>query len=188
MAVEARRNHEPQSYISSFEYVENEINILNFREYGTTSIFNTDNWQKDTRIDSYVEFSSIQAGFSRMISSRMEYIDGLQNLDPDWISGGGEVPSSSARKMAKAFLIFILQKTRTEFLPVVLKLVLGPMPIGGIEIELHAEEDSAIYVAFKNDGSVEIDTKFRGYYSTMKPPSSGISDEIFAHYESITKN
>ena len=188
MAVEMRGNHRPRSSISSFGFVEDELNILIFREYGTTSNFDTDNFKNDTRLDSYVEFSAIQAGFSKVISSRMEYIDGLQDLDPDWISGGGEVPSPSALRMAKAFLAFILHKTQTEFLTVVPKLVLGPMPIGGIEIEMHAEEDSAIYIAFNNDNSVEINAKFRGYYSTIKPPSSGISNEIFAYYESITKD
>ena len=118
----------------------------------------------------------------------MQYIEGLKNLTPDWISGGGKVPSSSAVKMAKAFLIFIFLRAQSEFLSVVPKLVLGPMPGGGIEIELHAEKDSAIYVAFKNDNSVEIDTKFRGYFSTITSPTSGISNEIFAHYESITKD
>lgn len=187
MEVEATTTENRHSGLSWFEQSPEGGEFFYVAGAGSTSAFASDNEAKQIRADMFEEFGAVQSAFRRLILSRIQYVDGLRDLGDDWISGGAKAPSESAIQMARALLVYVMFRTQTELLSVLPRLVLGPLPGGGVEVELHAEEDSAIYVAFNNDSSVEIDTKLRGYFSKVETPISGQGNEIFARYESITQ-
>lgn len=129
----------------------------------------------------------LQKGFASVLKQRAIYLDSLESLEAGWISGMGEVPSKDVISSSKALLLFFENHVRKNVLSVIPRLVIGPSPRGGIGIEFHAEQDSAIFVTLSNDGSVEVDTKYHGYYSSYETSSEGIGTNVFAQYGAITE-
>ncbi|NQU44390.1 hypothetical protein HQ520_13960 [bacterium] len=130
----------------------------------------------------------LQRGFVELLRRRQKYLSDLQNLQPGWISGGGEVPSADVLKEATDLLRFFENGANTRLFETIPRLVIGPLPSGGIGIELHAEQDSAVFVTFLNHGRVEIDLKYRGYYyyTSFDSDLLSLGAKVLAKYESIS--
>ena len=128
-----------------------------------------------------------QKSFVSLLNRRQGYLDGLHNLNREWITGGGEVPNSNVILAAKTLLRYIENQARIFILNVIPRLVIGPLPSGGITVELHAEEDSALFVTIKNNETVEIDVKYRGYYTSIDTDQLGLGNKVLSRYESISE-
>ena len=105
--------------------------------------------------------------FARLLMNREKYLDSLSSLNKNWINGKSEIPSQASLSVGKRFL---LDLTRLIFnkrnLPIP-KIIIGPIPSGGICFELHINENNAMYVSIFNEGTIDIDLKYYDYYYSI---------------------
>ena len=125
--------------------------------------------------------------FASLVSNRFSYLGGLQNLEPDWVSGGAVKPSSSAIFLSKALLASIRKKVISEEVSIIPRIVMGPVPSGGIIVELHADEDNAINVTITNEDHVELEVLYDGCYFDVNISGSELIGMVTAQYASISR-
>lgn len=132
--------------------------------------------------------------FSHFIDSRLEYLDSLSELPDNWISGTSKKPDNDAINLGKNLLMCFnefIQNRNTEqfcvsdlkcisinseqeialavvmyenYLPVP-KIVMSPIPKGGLSFEFYANEDNAIYVTIPNEKrDISIEAQKDGFY------------------------
>lgn len=178
------------SNISSFSDCEDTYTLesaLWDYDFGNITFFNSLNIEekhKNTNLD--VQRESNRA-FLSLINDRIDYISKLKDLPLHWISGEvGEVPNESVIEVSKSLLKFFESRIRTKMLDLIPKLVMGPLPRGGMCIEFHAEKDNAIYVTIHNDETIEIDLKHFGYFYSLDANRINIGNKVVSQYESIT--
>jgi len=125
--------------------------------------------------------------FYQLVNTRKEYLDGLPSLGENWISGNSSPPSreviENSKKLLDTFNSYLVQKKQQGTQIDVPKLVIGPIPTGGIGIEFHADSENVISVSIFNNNTVEIELKKFDFYSVIEPtdPSRG----IIAGYEML---
>ena len=128
------------------------------------------------------------AGFNQLIAVRKEYLDMLPSLDENWISGNSFLPSreviNKSKKLLDEFKDYLDRKKRQRTQIDIPKLVMGPIPTGGIGIEFHVNSENALYISIHNNNTFEIELKSFDFYSTIEPadPNRG----IIADYELLT--
>lgn len=132
--------------------------------------------------------------FSHFIDSRLEYLDSLAELPDNWISDASKKPDNDAINLGKDLLmqfnVFIQNKStelscvsdlkcisihdrqntalivvnRENYLPVP-KIIMSPIPKGGLSFEFYANEDNAIYITIPNEkGDILIEAQKDGLY------------------------
>ncbi|MDR0574294.1 MAG: hypothetical protein LBG96_09750 [Tannerella sp.] len=125
------------------------------------------------------------ARFDQLVAFRKEYLDMLPSLNENWISGNSSLPSRTAieksKKLLDEFNSYLVHKKQQRAQIDVPKLVMGPIPSGGIEIEFHVNSENALYVSIFNNSTVEIELKYFDFYSTIEPTESNRG--IIADYE-----
>jgi len=120
------------------------------------------------------------ADFNKLVAVRKDYLDTLPSLGENWISGNSSLPSRAvieiSKKLLDEFNSYLIQKKQQRTQIDVPKLVMGPIPAGGIEIEFHANSENALYVSIFNNNTVEIELKQFNFYSTIEPadPNRGM--------------
>jgi hypothetical protein len=138
----------------------------------------------ERRIGWYDELTS----FYQLVVSRKGYLDTLPSLGENWISGNSTPPSRAVIEKSKmlldAFNSYLVQKKQQGTQIDVPKLVMGPIPAGGIGVEFHANSENALYVSIFNNETVEIELKHFDFYSTIEPidPKRG----VIAGYELLS--
>ena len=125
--------------------------------------------------------------FASFVSNRFSYLGGLKNLEPDWVSGGAVKPSPSAIVHSKALLVSIGKKVLSEEISIIPRIVMGPIPSGGIIVELHADEDNAINVTITNEDQVELEVLYGGCYFDVNISGSELIGMVTAQYASISR-
>ena len=80
-----------------------------------------------------------------------------------------------------------IQRRVSEGLDVLPRLVMGPSAAGGVCVELHADQDNAIYVAVNNDATIEIDVQYRGFFFTSEAKGEMLGSEVIDNYEAIAE-
>lgn len=125
--------------------------------------------------------------FASLVSNRSSYLAGLQNLGANWVSGGGVKPSPSAIFLSQALLSYIREKVINEEVSLIPKIVMGPIPSGGILVELHADDDNAINVTISNDDRVELEVQYGGYYYEINLSGNELNGTVTSQYASITR-
>jgi hypothetical protein len=125
------------------------------------------------------------ARFDKLVASRKEYLDILPSLGENWISGNSFLPSrvviEKSKKLLDEFNSYLVRKKQQRAHIDVPKLVMGPIPAGGIGIEFHVNSENALYVSILNNNTVEIELKRFDFYSAIEPtdPNRG----VIADYE-----
>ena len=125
--------------------------------------------------------------FAYLVSSRFSYLRGLQNLERDWVSGGAVKPSSSAIGLSQELLLYVGKKVISEEFKLIPRIVMGPIPSGGVIIELHADDDNAINVTISNDDRVEIEVQYGGCYYELNLPGNELNGTVTSQYASISR-
>jgi len=128
------------------------------------------------------------AGFNQLVNDRKEYLGKLPKLNENWISGKSSLPSGEVIEKSKNLLDdfnnYLIRKKRQNMQIDIPKLVMGPIPTGGIGVEFHVNSENALYVNIHNNSSVEIEIKYYDFYSTIEP--ADFNREIIADYELLT--
>jgi hypothetical protein len=125
--------------------------------------------------------------FASLVSNRFRYLEGLQNLESDWVSGGAVKPSSSAIFLSQALLVSISKWVISEEVSVIPRIVMGPIPSGGIIVELHADDDNAINVTITNNGRVDLEVLYGGSYFEVNLSRNELIGMVPSQYASISR-
>jgi hypothetical protein len=112
------------------------------------------------------------AGFNQLVAVRKEYLDTLPSLSGNWISGNSSLPSyeviEKSKKLLDDFNNYFVQKKRQKIKIDVPKLIMGPIPTGGIGVEFHVNSEKALYISIYNNNTVEIELKHFDFYSAIE--------------------
>lgn len=95
--------------------------------------------------------------YLNILKNRIKYIDTLNNIQKNWINGTSNTPSENAIENTKYFLTMLYKYINRQENIANLNIILGPIPNGGICIEIHVNNKENIYFIFKNDGSIELE-------------------------------
>ncbi len=125
--------------------------------------------------------------FASLVSNRFSYLGGLQDLEPDWVSGGAVKPSPSALFLSQKLLVSISKKVISEEVSLIPRIVMGPIPSGGIIVELHADDENAINVTITNEDRVELEVLYSGCYFDVNISRSELIGMVSAQYASISR-
>jgi len=128
------------------------------------------------------------AGFNQLVAVRKEYLVMLPSLDENWISGKSSLPSHEVIEKSKNLLDdfnnYLVRKKKQGIQIDIPRLVIGPIPTGGIGVEFHVNSVNALYISIHNDSTVEIELKYYDFYSTIEPLD--LNRGITADYELLT--
>jgi hypothetical protein len=122
------------------------------------------------------------AVFSELVNDRKNYLNQLLNLPDNWLSGESNIPNQYAIDMGKkilgGFLKYLELKNEYVFIP---KLIMGPIPSGGISIELHRNSEIALYFNIFNNKNIEIETKYFDFYADIE--IKNINEGLLPQYD-----
>lgn len=161
---------------SNFSFLEN--NLVTIYNHAKISFFDEIETKDDWAV---VE----KQNFTQLLSNREKYLEGLLSLNKNWISGKSEIPSQASLSVGKRFLSGFSQLiVNKKNLPIP-RIIMGPIPSGGICFELHINENNAMYVSIFNEGTIDIDLKYYDYYSSIE--ESMDANKIISQYELLTE-
>jgi hypothetical protein len=99
--------------------------------------------------------------FSKLVDNRKNYLKQLLNLPENWISGESNIPNQysidAGQKILTGFLKYLRLKLMREEYVFIPKLIIGPIPSGGIGIELHRDSEIALYFTIINNKNIEVE-------------------------------
>lgn len=127
----------------------------------------------------YIEISKRKVEFSKLLDNRKSYLSGLNDIGDGWISGGSIAPTKEICIACKKFLHEFERNLFAKYAsPAIPKLLLGPIPTGGVGVELHFEKTN-IYIHFHNNEqlevSIEANNNFDEYEISLHEFGEGVS-------------
>jgi hypothetical protein len=126
--------------------------------------------------------------FGQLVDARKTYLSNLPNLRKDWSSFDSEAPSTKAADISADILEALKNFLTANYSYPIPKLILGPMPIGGIIIEIHANETSAIYFTVPNDAAkVEVDVKKDDFFIDFEVTPNNVQALLVSEIDSISR-
>lgn len=131
----------------------------------------------------YLSVAEDKRMFNSLIAQRTDYLSTLPALRAGWISGDSSAPSEEVCSAAISFLQdfekFIFSRHAK---PVIPNLVLGPIPTGGVGVEL-SNGDSGLYVFLHNDRHVEIDTERNGEFASEEITLDQFREDFVSYFQ-----
>lgn len=135
--------------------------------------------------EQYIEIAKEKVEFSRLIAKRQEYLSSLDQIGDDWISGGAIAPTKeiciACKKFLHTFERYLFAKHAAPYIP---KLLLGPIPTGGIGIELYLKHKN-IYLHFHNKSLVEVSIEVTDSFDEYDISLEDFSEEIGVFLEGV---
>ena len=155
--------------------------------------------------------------FSDLIDRRLEYTDSLEKLPDVWISGKSIKPdmnsieqTKNVLKSVRDFVVqnyslynndspFGIKKIETSDFPVfspnffatpvpIPKLVMAPIPTGGINMEFHMPNENCIYVTIPNNNEkATIEKQSDNYFSDVDLDSLDIPGALIDEYSTLSR-
>jgi hypothetical protein len=120
--------------------------------------------------------------FNFFIKSRINYLQALDQLGENWISSKSIAPNRLSIDVSIDILKSIEQwyshnfdLLQTTEIP---KIIMGPIPTGGITLEIAPKEDTKIYVTITNNEDVEIEVDESGYFTEVKTTKENYRSNI----------
>lgn len=96
-----------------------------------------------------------------MISFNINYLNSLENLGDEWICGNSKAPEQDVIEQGKR-LLKCLRFNKN----LIIKILVGPIPNGGISFELKTEEKTLLLNIY-NNGNYELETCILGLYEEI---------------------
>jgi len=114
--------------------------------------------------DEYININNVKTVFLSLLSDRKQYLSGLPLIGDSWISGKAKAPELISVNAAIQFLE-ALEKSMFSInaKPEIPKLVMGPIPSGGVGIDL-IKLNKSMYIHFHNSGSVDVAKESNGHF------------------------
>lgn len=168
-----------ESNSSSFSSYENNFN--NISSNAEVSFFaKSDKNEKDNNW-SIIE----KINFTKLLTNRSIYLDSLSSLNKNWIDGNSELPDVSSLNIGKMFLSSFAYLINTKKNIPIPKVIMGPIPSGGLCFELHINKSNAMYITIFNGGTIDIDIKYYDYYSSAE--NNKDTKKIIEKYELLSE-
>lgn len=190
-------------------YFENRISnfyesFMNENVTKTSAFIFTPNINNSNNINTSELQEELNDPYFIFVQKRVKYLDSLHNLSDDWISGESKKPDSSAINTCKQILYSFIPSITLKSLPNPLcenqkntyiikkhefqKILMGPIPSGGIGIEFHLNNKNAMFVTIPNGRKkIEIDIKKDDYYYELKNTKKLIAGTVINVYRNITE-
>lgn len=133
----------------------------------------------------YVDTSKQKSEFSKLIASRCLYLKGLHTIGDEWISGKSKAPDRDICFASRMFLEnFERALFAKESKPEIPRIILGPIPSGGVGLEIITTVKS-VYLHIHNDKSVEIAFEIDGFFKEAEMTLEQFGDELGTYLEEI---
>ncbi|MFQ1931017.1 Panacea domain-containing protein [Aeromonas veronii] len=133
----------------------------------------------------YLETAKTKLAFSSLISARIEYLSELPSLGEDWISGRAFPPSEEICKVCAKYLCYFEKNLFSRHaIPNIPKVVMGPIPSGGVGIEFHSENKN-VYVSFYNDRQVDVSIEQNDNFTEHEVSLEQFGEEMGLFLEGI---
>lgn len=117
-----------------------------------------------TDSEDYLEYVKQREKYKSLVNSRKSYLQNLSDLGADWISPTSISPNQETINIASKILEQskdILNRNRHLTVP---KLILGPIPTGGIGIEF-VKNNNKMYLNIHHNNLVELDIENDGFFT-----------------------
>lgn len=125
---------------------------------------------------------------NKMKCEDWDYINNLKNLGDNWINGNSFAPSNFSIKLSKNILNYIKNFLLVNNIVKLPKLVMEPIPSGGICLELHTDYKNGLFISIYNDSKIEIDVKYFDFYATYNERKiEKIKELLIESYNAITE-
>ncbi len=104
----------------------------------------------------------------KLVRQRVKYVDNLSSLDENWISGKSQLPDARTIEMMTAFIKSLCKIDQlSQSWHRKSKLLMSPLPSGGISAEIQHENFSLSLNIF-NSGNIELEYEKDGYYDEVE--------------------
>jgi uncharacterized phage-associated protein len=134
--------------------------------------------------EEYLEYSRQKLEFHNLILSRATYLESLPQIGDAWISGKASAPSDRVCATAKAFLCGMeRQMFSAKAKPAIPKIIMGPIPSGGVSLEITAS--FALYLHFHNNGEVEIEMDKDDHFTDYVVSIDQFEENRSAYYGAV---
>lgn len=128
--------------------------------------------------EQYIDVAKEKVEFSRLLFKRKEYLSLLPNIGEDWISGGSVAPSEDICSACKQFLHSFKRRLFSLYAkPDIPNILMGPIPTGGVGIELHLQSKN-LYLHFHNNKEVEVSIEVDGAFKEYETSLDEFNEEI----------
>lgn len=123
----------------------------------------------NTKVDYFnseqVRYSHFQQ-FNILIENRLTYVDSLKELPEDWISGHSITPNEKVITKGRDFLREFKERMSYLYLGFrIPKILMGPIPDGGISFTFIVDEDNKLFFRILNEEIIEVDIEHEGEYT-----------------------
>jgi len=136
--------------------------------------------------EDYISIAKEKVKFSELLENRKKYLTSLKNIGDDWISGGSLAPSEDICTACEKFLYAFKHNLFSRYaIPQIPKLIMGPIPTGGVGIELHLSEKN-IYLHFHNNNHIiEVSIESNGVFDEYEIPLDQLSEKVCLFLERV---
>lgn len=142
-------------------------------------------FQNFASFDDYKIIADQKLEFHELIKSRLQYLSGLPQIGNSWISGQAAAPSVRTCEVARGFLAGLeRQMFSNNPKPIYPKIVMGPIPTGGVSLEFTTNK--AVYIHFHNSGMVEIDLEEEGRFTEYEVSVDQFEENFAEVYQVIS--
>jgi uncharacterized phage-associated protein len=136
-----------------------------------------------TSIEEYLAEARQKLAFHELVAQRLDYLKGLPELGDDWISGRSVAPSEKVCDGARRFVAglerFIFASGPKPDVP---KMLLGPIPSGGVGLEFKNTKVS-LYLHLHNDDLVEFDVEKEGHFESQEFSFTEFDEDFTPYYK-----
>lgn len=134
--------------------------------------------------EEYLAQSQQKLTFRNLIIARVKYLGELPNIGDAWISGTAAAPNERVCATAKAFLCGMERQLFSQKAkPTIPKLVMGPIPSGGVSLEITA--NIVVYLHLHNNGSVEIEVDKDGHFTDYTVSIDEFEENLSAYFKAV---
>lgn len=128
--------------------------------------------------DEYKAVAEDKFQFHVLIESRLEYLKKLPLIGDAWISGQAAAPTTRTSEVAIGFLTGLERRLFSNHAkPIYPKLIMGPIPSGGISLEFKSQNST--FINLHNSELVEIEFENDGHFEEHEV-SLALFEENFA--------
>jgi len=122
--------------------------------------------------------------FSNFIASREQYLDDLKEIGDDWISGSSKQPSDESIEISKKFLNeigswYAYSGYEDYVYP---KIIMGPIPSGGISMKIELFPNLNAYFSIFGD-NINYEVEQNGFFTEFEANSDNISYQLLTLYK-----
>lgn len=119
--------------------------------------------------------------FHELILSRLKYLRELPQIGSSWISGQAAAPTERTSEVAVGFLSGLERQLFSKNAkPIYPKLIMGPIPTGGVSLEFVS--NNSTYINFHNSEMVDVEFEKDGHFEEFEIPLSQFEENFSEVY------